>query len=146
MKDSLNKRMADATKSARPSLVPDYKPPAAKTEEVPDIAEVIADRADLARLAMLVEKSRALQQDIKDLELSRRPYTDEIKRLMSKHRTNGFISGGVPVSYYTSTRKTLNPVKLMSHGVSKDTIEECTDLKDYQTLRVGGNEKYGAEE
>lgn len=140
MKD-LNKRMAEATKAARPSMVPDFKPPVASKESTPDISQVIQDPVDRARLSLLITKSDTFRQEIKDLEASRRPYTDEIKRLLTKHRVSNCLCSGVPVTFFTVVRTSLNKAKLMARGVTEEIIAECMDQKDIPTLRIGGTER-----
>jgi hypothetical protein len=122
-------------------MVPDFNVPPPKEEEVvPDINELVDNKADQLAIRRLVLSHVDLGKEIKELADQRDKITGQLKVLLSQYKVQKAVSAGCRISYYGVPRSTLDKGLLLNHGVSPKVIEECTVTKISATLRVTGPE------
>jgi hypothetical protein len=132
---ALQQQIAQSQLGSGPSLVPQAPPPKEK-EVVPKLAELIAEGDDLETLCKLLEAVIIPQREIKRLEKVVEPMKDRIKALVGQYGIDKATYGEITLSYYPTSRTTINATKLLAAGVDQDVITFCTDTTHSYALKV----------
>lgn len=136
---------AQVGKTGSPSLVPSGVEPERVSEAIPDMQEVIEDAGVRQSLIRLVGEDVAWAQQESEAKRMRKPIKDTIKKLLGRGEKR-FICDSNRVVYYSSIRSSVDPKKLLSLGVSPQTIAAATITATNWTLKITPPKQDDAEE
>ena len=135
LEDRLKASIAQATPSIAPAGA--VKKEAGDGNTPPkDVREIISNAKDRLTFLRLAQESAELGKESKAIEKRREGVTAQLKILCAKYNVEAARAGDTNVSYYSSTKSTLNKEKLIKAGVQPSVIVSCTDHKTSWTLRV----------
>src|SRR3990167_5127515 len=135
LKDRLNK----ATQQSKPNLMPQDPPPPPQKEEeepIPDMTEVVYDKADQMRLQSLIGDYLVWQSAAKEAGDEKDKISAQIKQIVGTYELSKLTVNGNLVNYFDSPRKTIKAELLLQHNVSPRVIQECTQVTHSYTLRI----------
>lgn len=132
---SLSQKIAQSQLGSGPSLVP--QAPVKEPEEIiPTVEELIEAGEDLDTLKSLVASVVGPKAEVKRLEKVIDTVIPRIKAIVSQYGIAKAKCGESTLTYFPTTRSTINATKLLAAGVAQETITECTDVTQSFTLKV----------
>lgn len=132
---SLSQKIAQSQLGTGPSLVPQAKQKEPE-EVIPTIDELIDEQEDKDTLRSLLNAYRVPHAEIKRLEKVVEPLKGRIKVLISQYGIAKAKCDDDTITYYPSSRSTINRNKLLAAGVDEIIIDECTDTTESYTLKI----------
>jgi hypothetical protein len=132
---ALAQKIAQSQLGSGPSLVP--QAPVKEPEEViPTVEELIGEAEDLETLRSLVAALVVPQAEVKRLEKVIDTIKPRIKVIVSQYGIAKALCGESTLSYFATSRSTINRTKLLAAGVDESIIEDCTDKTESFSLKV----------
>ena len=139
----LQQKIAQSQLGSGPSLVPskmsrpgeiveDFLP----EEAIPTVEELIGEAEDLDTLKLLVNSLLIPQAEVKRLEKVIDTIKPRIKVIVGQYGIAKARCGEAVLSYFPTSRSTVNAKKLLAAGVDEATITACTDVSHSFTLKV----------
>ena len=135
MPKGLQQKIAQSQLGSGPSLVP-QAPVTEPEEAIPTVEELIGEAEDLDTLKMLVNSLLIPQAEVKRLEKVIDTIKPRIKVIVGQYGIAKARCGEAVLSYFPTSRSTVNAKKLLAAGVDEDTITACTDVSHSFTLKV----------
>lgn len=101
----------------------------------------ITDATIRERLRELASNARIIKDTITLMEDDYKDAMDKVTKFVKLHRlqsVRGDDTNGDPFTIYRkpNTRSTIVPQKLIEHGVPVSVIEECTEVKSWETVEI----------
>ena len=131
---ALAQKIAQSQLGTGPSLVP--QAPVKEEEVVPSVEELIGEAEDLETLKSLVASIVLPKAEVKRLEKVIDAVTPRIKTLLSQYGIAKAKCGESMLTYFPTTRSTINRTKLLAAGVDEAIINDCTDVSQSFTLKL----------
>jgi len=131
----LQQKIAQSQLGSGPSLVP-QAPVAEPEEAIPTVEELIGEAEDLDTLKLLVNSLLIPQAEVKRLEKVIDTIKPRIKVIVGQYGIAKARCGEAVLSYFPTSRSTVNAKKLLAAGVDEATITACTDVSQSFTLKV----------
>jgi len=135
MPKELQKKIAQSQLGSGPSLVP-QAPVTEPEEAIPTVEELIGEAEDLDTLKLLVNSLLIPQAEVKRLEKVIDTIKPRIKVIVGQYGIAKARCGEAVLSYFPTSRSTVNAKKLLAAGVDEATITACTDVSQSFTLKV----------
>ena len=131
----LQQKIAQSQLGSGPSLVPQV-PLTEPDEAIPTVEELIGEAEDLDTLKLLVNSLLIPQAEVKRLEKVIDTIKPRIKVIVGQYGIAKARCGEAVLSYFPTSRSTVNAKKLLAAGVDEATIIACTDVSHSFTLKV----------
>ena len=135
MPKGLQQKIAQSQLGSGPSLVP-QAPVTEPEEAIPTVEELIGEAEDLDTLKLLVNSLLIPQAEVKRLEKVIDTIKPRIKVIVGQYGIAKARCGEAVLSYFPTSRSTVNAKKLLAAGVDEATITACTDVSQSFTLKV----------
>ena len=127
-------------KIAAPSMVPEMPqeviPPPPKEEEIPMLGDLVKDIKDYLTLKQLIEEDLPWKRQEAEAKKARKRIETQLKNLLGKHQVGRAAMDGVTISYYSSSRSSLDRELLMRNGVTMNQIIAGTKSSTSYTLKL----------
>lgn len=142
---ALKRSMKAAMPVAKPaSMLPTKREKKPKENEVPtvDITAFGMEEDEEEAFRELVAEHIRLGEIKTAAKKAQENLVPRLKAMCEKYKIAKTVCDGAPISYYKTTRRSVNSILLLSHGVSAATIKACTDESTSNTLKIGKGADY----
>ncbi len=145
---NLEDRLKASLKVVNASLVPDevIPPPEKEEEIVPQLTDIITDRAERLKLIRMIQLQLPLAEQEKAIKNARKPLVDGIKKILGKFQVSKAAWEGHIINYFTGKpRRSISESKLilaltkrgMQPSKIKEILEESIEVGNpIYTLRI----------
>lgn len=95
-------------------------------EDAPHVLELGLDKADAGSLIRLAAQHRQYADEESKAKAKKDAISDKLKAICAAYAITKVSADGIRVSYYPTTRHTLDPKLLLLAGVKGQVLNNCT--------------------
>jgi len=121
------------------SMVPADKtppPPPKEEERVPELRELIEDKAEQRQMKQMVADYLTWSRQEKEAAGRKKEISDAMKKIVGSYGISKVMVADNLVNYFNAPRSTIKAELLLSNGVSPGVIEASTQVTPVYTLRI----------